>query len=98
MRRGRCLAFGIVLAAAVVGAFPGCLAKFDRDYPLGEREASCDATSNLGNCGACGNVCDFVTEECADGICVCQTGLADCPSGCSDLQTDPDNCGACTHA
>ena len=56
------------------------------------------------NCGACGNVCGSAngTPFCTSGSCglVCHGEFANCDgdhvNGCEiDLDTDPDNCGAC---
>ncbi|MDQ3031321.1 MAG: hypothetical protein M3Y87_02815 [Myxococcota bacterium] len=57
------------------------------------------------NCGACGNACDFqnATGECTAGTCTigaCNAGFDDCngsgDDGCEvELATTPTDCGAC---
>jgi hypothetical protein len=63
------------------------------------------------NCGACGNVCPLTVspyclanpnqcsafqQSCISGVCGgCSTGLTACSSTCTNLQSDPSNCGAC---
>jgi hypothetical protein len=63
------------------------------------------------NCGACGNVCPLTVspyclanpnqcsafqQSCISGVCGgCSTGLTACNSTCTNLQSDPSNCGAC---
>ena len=64
--------------------------------------------TDLGNCGGCGNVCEFTGADaiCSSGECTmggCATGLADCngesDDGCErDLRTDPLHCGTCFDA
>jgi hypothetical protein len=64
-----------------------------------------DLTSDVNNCGACGNGCSFphASATCVQGTCqmgACAAGFDDCdndPSnGCeTDLNRDPTNCGAC---
>lgn len=57
-------------------------------------------STDLNNCGACGNACQGTTNGqavCSDGRCStrCDDGYALCGSACSNLQTDWRNCGAC---
>jgi hypothetical protein len=72
--------------------------------------ACIDVTSDSNNCGACGNVCGS-DEACMNGQCICQAqsccpaGQTYCaatvngaPAGCTDVSTDPDNCGGCSNA
>jgi hypothetical protein len=53
------------------------------------------------NCGFCGNRCDPTTPYCGEfegsWQCVetCQRPLDDCSGTCTDLDTDPFNCGTC---
>jgi len=63
------------------------------------------------NCGACGNVCPLTVspycianpnqcaafqQSCISGVCGgCSTGLTACNSTCTNVQSDPSNCGAC---
>jgi hypothetical protein len=63
-----------------------------------------DITSELGNCGFCGNGCPTVrgsTTTCEGGMCgfLCDRGFADCrpdTPGCETfLLNDPGNCGGC---
>ncbi|MBK8255919.1 MAG: hypothetical protein IPK82_25040 [Polyangiaceae bacterium] len=61
--------------------------------------------TSVGNCGACGNVCDLpnANEGCSAGSCTvasCLTGFANCDNsaanGCEvNLNTSVGNCGAC---
>jgi hypothetical protein len=72
-------------------------------------EDGCEtALGTVDNCSECDDVCEFenATGVCEDGVCVigsCDPGWTDCnedpQDGCeADLQTDPDNCGACGNA
>jgi hypothetical protein len=64
-------------------------------------------SSDVNNCGACGQVCTGAnaTMACASGACViagCFPGFADCDgnaaNGCeTNLRSDIGNCGACGH-
>lgn len=65
-----------------------------------------DLTSDVDNCGTCGNVCwSNEADSCVAGSCICSgssrkcTGNYDdycCESdGCRDLWTDDDHCGMC---
>ena len=59
------------------------------------------------NCGYCGNVCP-TNDSCIGAVCtpstscnggpVCTGGEQCCPSGCTNVNTDPDNCGSCGNA
>jgi hypothetical protein len=55
-----------------------------------------------GPCGCVAGSCECTTDEdcygtvCVGGVCICPTGESLCGQSCADLQTDPDNCGACT--
>jgi hypothetical protein len=60
--------------------------------------------TDLDNCGACGSVCATgpnSSPDCTAGVCsiVCDTDYTFCATdlmdGCTDLQTDELNCGAC---
>jgi hypothetical protein len=61
--------------------------------------------TDVGNCGACGNVCSepHAFAACTAGVCkvaACSAGFGDCDgqsgNGCeTDLAVDPSNCGAC---
>lgn len=62
-------------------------------------------SSDNGNCGDCGNTCD-APLRCLGGVCMCDPGVGGtarlcsptedcCPTGCVDLMTDGNNCGAC---
>jgi hypothetical protein len=64
-----------------------------------------DTTSDILNCGACGNLCGH-DQKCVaggGGQCVCDTGedggadLIICASGCVHSNTDPHNCGHCNN-
>ena len=65
-----------------------------------------DATSDLSNCGNCGNTCGAVpngSPGCTAGACgvgTCSAGFSDCDSnpgnGCEQsTASDPNNCGGC---
>lgn len=65
-----------------------------------------DLSSDLANCGACGQACksSLATAACVAGTCAlqCVDGFADCDgdlsNGCEiDAKYDPNNCGACGH-
>lgn len=68
-----------------------------------------DLSNNYNHCGACGQTCaGGFNRQCANGVCgclvsTCNVGSA-CPTAdpcvitCVDLQTDPLNCGACSHS
>jgi len=61
------------------------------------------------NCGECHFLCDGEEDACTNGACSCpggghcspptynQVGLC-CGTGCSNVCTDEQNCGACGHA
>jgi hypothetical protein len=97
-RRESLRSIGVVLAGAVLsplgvntawaarpdrcGAFcRWCHSKAQRNQCLAACRACNGNTSRL--CGSCGNV-----------VC-CPTGTACCNGTCTDLNTDPANCGAC---
>lgn len=59
-----------------------------------------DLTSDLDNCGACGNVCPSgsnAAATCVDGACgmSCADGFTACGNACVDLGNDASNCGGC---
>lgn len=63
-----------------------------------------DNTSDVNNCGACGQVCgtNNATPACTNSVCslTCNPGFGNCDgkasNGCeSNLSTDPFNCGSC---
>lgn len=77
----------------------------------GQRSNGCetDTSTDLANCGECGNVCPVPSHSsaatCVAGECgfTCDVGWADCdgdPSnGCEvDIANDPTQCGACGNA
>ncbi len=63
--------------------------------------------SDPDNCGYCGNVCPS-NDSCVGAVCtpstscnggpICTGGEQCCPSGCTNVNTDPDNCGYCGNA
>ena len=57
-----------------------------------------DTTTNVNNCGTCGNVC--ASGTCKRGACTspasgCVGTETMCPDGCTDTTSDPNNCGMC---
>jgi C1A family cysteine protease len=78
--------------------------------PAGQKlcaSTGCANTStDIKNCGSCGHTCSFGLE-CSDGVCrqpiavvqkpagTCYMGMTSCNGVCTDMQTDPLNCGAC---
>jgi hypothetical protein len=61
-----------------------------------------DLSSDLNNCGACGEICEsgLVPVECRSGVCErasCPVGIEYCGATdlCRDLSSDPLHCGAC---
>jgi len=66
-----------------------------------------NTAADPGNCGGCGNVCDFAgdhaTFQCVNSSCVvlsCEAGWGNCdaqhPNGCeTDVTQDSQNCGFC---
>jgi len=70
-----------------------------------------ETQSDPNNCGACGNVCPLTVspfcianpnqcsaaqQSCISGVCGgCSSGLTACNSTCTNVQSDPGNCGAC---
>jgi hypothetical protein len=68
--------------------------------------ACVDLASDASHCGACDVDCataggtGAATVACQSGVCVqtaCDVGLTNCSGGleCTDVTTDPNNCGAC---
>ncbi len=58
----------------------------------------CVATSSdVTNCGKCGNACTGVGATCTAGTCACVGTLVDycAGAGCQDVSSDVNNCGAC---
>ena len=53
-----------------------------------------DLTSDLNNCGQCGNQCAG-NQACQSGTCGCPGGQTLCGSFCTVTASDPDNCGTC---
>ncbi|HMJ12010.1 MAG TPA: hypothetical protein VK524_11385 [Polyangiaceae bacterium] len=92
---------GVCSMAACSGGFLDC---------NGSSADGCEAklTSDINNCGTCGNACSYANAAagCNSGVCqmnACEAGYENCngnPSdGCeADLETDRANCGACGRA
>lgn len=61
----------------------------------GKKRCACKAAGTpAGNAAQC-----CAGRRSAGGFCgACDPGLAECPTGCADLETDFDNCGACGNA
>src|SRR5262249_32571394 len=65
-----------------------------------------NTTTDVNNCGSCGQVCSPLndTPACVNGVCasVCNAGFANCngnpANGCeTNITTDVNNCGSCGH-
>lgn len=64
-----------------------------------------DLMNDPNNCGMPGRRCDAASEDCVAGVCTaracpaegspCSGSESCCESGCTDLMTDPMNCGMC---
>ncbi len=69
----------------------------------GETDEDFDLSSDVRNCGSCGQACasEHGTASCEAGACVlrCDEGYADCDgdpaNGCEADLTSPESCGAC---
>src|SRR6185437_294163 len=91
-------------ACAIAACAPGFL---DCDL-VAANGCEVDRSTDVQNCGGCGDACALAhaTPTCAAGVCAigaCDPGCADCngdaQSGCeTDLQTSVANCGACGNA
>jgi hypothetical protein len=106
---------GCGLACAAPNGTPGCAAGTCVVAACNAGQADCngqvsdgcevDVTSDVNNCGACGNVCSAAngTASCVAGACAvaaCSGGWADCdanPSnGCeTSIATSATDCGVC---
>src|SRR5262249_36177861 len=70
-------------------------------YTLCQDGVCCGLTSDVDNCGACGNVCPAGPPDsvrtCTNGVCgfVCRYGYTLCGDRCVDLTSDPMTCGRC---
>src|SRR6185436_1684359 len=53
-----------------------------------------DTTSDVSNCGTCGNVCP-IAAECVEGTCQCASDELVCDGACDQVASDSYNCGAC---
>lgn len=53
-----------------------------------------DYTSDLRNCGGCGQAC-AAGQVCASSACVCRAGTTACQGRCVTTASDPSACGAC---
>jgi len=100
-RRESLRSIGVVLVGTVFGSWgagtawaarPDRCGAFCRWCPSKAQRNQCLATCRACNgntsrlCGSCGNV-----------VC-CPTGTACCNGTCTDLNSDPANCGACGYA
>jgi hypothetical protein len=56
-----------------------------------------DTSSNMSNCGSCGNACTG-SRTCSSGKCVCPANYTDCNGECVDTKIDAQNCGGCGKA
>ena len=57
-----------------------------------------DTSSDVNNCGACGDVCPSDAMACIEGACVCPDGLTPCGDRCVDTDSDFDHCGDCNNS
>src|SRR5262249_55665496 len=86
----------------------GCMPGFDNCDGRMDNGCETNTTSDVGNCGACGNRCVVggnATASCSASKCgaVCIEGFLDCDAslsnGCEiDSRNDSTNCGACGKA
>lgn len=91
---------------------PPCPRGFHCDHGLccAPWEAGCSGycanlSSDLANCGACGNLCPAAGQQCIEGECQCRPNetlcgemccpFVCCKGICTDVSCDPNNCGAC---
>ena len=88
---------------ACVGG-PICSAGFADCDAVASNGCEVDISTDVNNCGSCGNVCSVpnATAVCTAGSCsaTCTTGFSDCDgnsrNGCeANLNTDRNNCGYC---
>jgi hypothetical protein len=59
--------------------------------------ACTDTSTDVSNCGSCGNACPS-GQTCAAGMCSCTAGLTACGGACVDTSSDSANCGSCGNA
>src|SRR5439155_21780687 len=85
-----------------------CTAPYADCNRLASDGCETNTSTDVNNCGGCGNFCSFPNglAACIGGRCQlagCLSGFADCDglpgSGCEvNLQTDPNHCGSCTNS
>jgi hypothetical protein len=90
-------------------AITSCLVGFADCNQIAADGCEVNINTDPNNCGACGHQCvrtaNVAAMVCSAGSCAvgaCNAGFADCnhlaADGCEvNLQTDPNNCGACGH-
>jgi hypothetical protein len=86
--------------AGVSGPNPACAGAAPCEAACASCDGQCvDLTTDLGNCGGCGAMCNQGLS-CAAGKCslVCSSGQTICSSACVDLSADATNCGECGKA
>jgi len=94
-------------AACVAGkcGVGGCSAGFGDCDVLAANGCEANVTTDLANCGVCGNACVGAgsVQACSNSVCTvvsCDVGKSDCNKVAADgceaaTATDPANCGAC---
>src|SRR3954469_5969320 len=80
---------GSLGAATVWAARPDRCVAFCRSCPTKKKRNQCQDA-----CRACGGNTSRLCGSCGAYVC-CATGAACCNGTCTDMSSDPNNCGAC---